>query len=77
MLTDGEVENPNQVIELARKNSKTVKVHSFGIGNDCSKKLVNDVAKEGRGSASFVNDTSNDLNDKVITALKKASELSY
>jgi hypothetical protein len=38
---------------------------------------VNDVAKAGRGTASFVEDSSNDLRGKVITALKIASEPSY
>ena len=77
MLTDGEVENPEKVIELARTNADSVKIHSFGVGSDCSKYLVNEVAKAGRGTASFVDDSSNDLKGKVITALKKASEPSY
>ena len=77
MLTDGEVDNPDQVIELARKSADTVKIHSFGVGSDCSKKLVTEVAKAGRGTASFVDESSDDLKGKVITALKKASEPSF
>ena len=77
LLTDGEVDNPDKVIQLARENSESVKIHSFGIGSDCSRKLVSEVAKAGRGTASFVDETSNDLRGKVITALKIASEPSY
>jgi hypothetical protein len=77
LLTDGEVDNPDSVIELARKSADTVKIHSFGVGRDCSKKLVNEVAKAGRGTASFVDESSDDLKGKVITALKKASQPSY
>jgi len=49
-----------------------VKIHSFGVGNSCSRYLINEVAKAGRGTASFVNSKSGDLKGKVITALKKA-----
>jgi hypothetical protein len=48
------------------------RVHSFGIGSGCSKYLVKEVAIAGRGSYSFVSDKDN-LNVKVIDALKKAS----
>ncbi len=32
LLTDGEVDSPGLVIELAKKNADKVKIHSFGIG---------------------------------------------
>ena len=38
---------------------------------------MNEVAKAGRGTASFVDESSDDLKGKVITALKKASQPSY
>jgi hypothetical protein len=44
LLTDGEVEDPNEVIYLAKENAESVKIHSFGIGRDCSKTLVSEVA---------------------------------
>jgi hypothetical protein len=37
LLTDGEVSNPDKVIELASKSAENVKIHSFGVGSDCSK----------------------------------------
>jgi hypothetical protein len=77
MLTDGEVENPEKVIKLARDNADRVKIHSFGVGSGCSKYLVENVAKAGRGTASFVVEQSNDLKGKVINALKKSYEPSY
>ena len=72
ILTDGEVDNPDQVIQLARVNADRIKIHTFGLGSDCSKYLVEKVAKAGRGTASFVDENSNDLKGKVINALKKA-----
>jgi len=77
LLTDGEIDSPRQVIELASKNADKVKIHSFGIGTESSRNVIVEVAKAGRGSASFVDENSDDLKGLVITALKKASEPSY
>ena len=57
LLTDGEVDNPEMVIDLASKNADNVKIHSFGIGSDCSIQLVSEVARVGRGTASFVDES--------------------
>ena len=73
LLTDGAVKEPEKVIELARENNKTCQIHTFGVGNGCSKYLVKSVAKAGRGSYSFVEEDDN-LKAKVIRALKKAIE---
>ena len=54
LLTDGEVSSPEEVINLARTSE--CRVHSFGVGRDCSKYLVKEVAKAGRGSSSFILD---------------------
>jgi hypothetical protein len=70
LLTDGEVDQPDQVIKLA-KESKSY-IHTFGIGSDCSKYLVEEVAKAGCGSYSFVVDANDNLKAKVIEALRKA-----
>ena len=68
LLTDGEVQNASEVIELTKKFSSHAQVHTFGIGNDCSKHLVRGVAKAGRGSFSVVEETK-DLKARVISAL--------
>ena len=57
---------------MLANNADTVKIHSFGVGSDCSKHLVNELARAGRGTASFVDESSINLKGKVITALKKA-----
>lgn len=75
MLTDGAVSNPAKVIDLARKSNENARVHSFGVGYGCSKYLVKEVAKAGRGSYSFVDEKSESvLKGKVISALRKAVE---
>ena len=51
-----------------------IRTHTFGIGQDCDKKMVKNVALAGRGSHSIVLDNSNELNSKVILALARAFE---
>ena len=70
LLTDGEVNQPEEVIKLA-KESQTY-IHTFGIGEDCSRYLIQEVAKAARGSYSFVEDSNDNLKVKVIEALRKA-----
>ena len=42
LLTDGDVSQPDKVIELAKISSKgnSCNIHTFGIGQDCSVELV-------------------------------------
>ena len=44
LLTDGQVSNPQQVIDLARQHNETARVFSFGLGSGCDKNLVTHVA---------------------------------
>lgn len=74
LLTDGAVTNPDSVIQLARASADNARIHSFGVGYGCSKFLVKEVAKAGRGSYSFVDEKSENLKGKVISALRKATE---
>lgn len=73
LLTDGEVNDPKSVIGLAKIYCDEARIHTFGIGSGCSKDLVLEVARAGRGTYSFVEETDN-LKAKVINALKKATE---
>jgi hypothetical protein len=50
------VSSPKQVKQLVLQNVEKIKVHTFGIGNECSKDFLLDIARVGRGSAYFVDD---------------------
>lgn len=51
LLTDGDIENPDETTDLIKKNcdGDSCRLFAFGIGNDCDKPLVKKAAKEGKG----------------------------
>lgn len=66
--------DPEDVINQARLRADTMRVFTFGLGSDCDKYLVTNVARAGRGTYTIVNDGASDLNGQVIRALSKAME---
>jgi len=78
MLTDGEVSSPDKVVQLAATGASNnpCRIHTFGIGRDCSVDLVTRVAKAGRGICSLIPENK-DLRSIVISALARADEPSY
>jgi len=71
VLTDGEVSNTNEVIQLVRQHSGRCRVFSLGIGKTVSHHLVEGVARAGRGTAEFVTDAAS-MQGKVMKQLKAA-----
>ena len=77
MLTDGEVKDPDAIIEFISKNCSHTKVHTFGIGDEASQYLINESAKAEKGKAYLIPDGDVTLNAKVISALKYACKESF
>lgn len=71
LLTDGEVYNTSEIIDMISENSLDSRVHSIGIGSGADKDLIIFSAKAGRGSASFVEKV-DEIGKTVVSALKKA-----
>ncbi|OMJ67694.1 hypothetical protein SteCoe_35071 [Stentor coeruleus] len=71
LLTDGQVNDTNDVVDIISENSLDSRVHSIGIGSDVDKDLIIFSAKAGRGSASFVEKVE-EIGKTVVSALKKA-----
>ncbi|CAG8506406.1 2686_t:CDS:10, partial [Dentiscutata heterogama] len=73
LLTDGLVNNVDQIVELIKsseeKKKDDVRVFSIGIGNSVSHGLVESVARAGKGYAQFV--TNNERMDKKILGMLK------
>ncbi|EAR91779.1 type A von willebrand factor domain protein (macronuclear) [Tetrahymena thermophila SB210] len=68
LLTDGQVDNPKQVVNLIKKNNKFSRIHSIGFGNDADKQLIQETAVYGKGISKIVNQNC-DLQEVVIEML--------
>ena len=70
LLTDGQVHDRKQCVNLITTNSNKFRIHALGIGNDFDKVLIERSGKLGKGSSSFVEDVEK-INSAVIETLNK------
>jgi len=54
LLTDGQVSNESEVIELTRANADKLRIFAFGIGAGVSEHLVREVARATRGEVEMI-----------------------
>jgi Ca-activated chloride channel family protein len=54
LLTDGNVGNTSQTLDLIKSNRRDSRVHAFGIGSDVDRHLIVESAKVGKGAHVFV-----------------------
>ncbi|OWF43481.1 von Willebrand factor A domain-containing protein 5A-like [Mizuhopecten yessoensis] len=73
LLTDGEVWNVTDCLNLVRRNAQTTRMFSVGIGEGVSTALVKGLAKAGKGRAEFVKGNDR-LQTKVVSLLKSAMQ---
>ncbi|XP_036072145.1 von Willebrand factor A domain-containing protein 5A [Oryzias melastigma] len=73
ILTDGKVENPNEILDFVKNNAGSHRCSFFGIGEGTSSALINGLPKEGGCHAQFI---TTDLNVflTVMQSLKSALE---
>ena len=53
LLTDGEIDDKKETLDLIEKNSNEFSVFSFGIGNDFDEDLIKNAGIVGKGNYSF------------------------
>ena len=70
LLTDGDVNNTQAIVNLILNNQNRATVSTFGIGSGASEELVKKVALAGRGMYEFASDAE-DVAQKVVTMLEK------
>ena len=70
ILTDGEVDNLKECLELISNNCEKFKVHSIGIGDSFDKNLIEKAGIQGKGSYHFVYEN-NQINSVIIQSLNK------
>ena len=83
LLTDGQVYNTEQIIEIIKQKVKFSRVHTIGIGDGASQALVTGCAKHGKGHSVFIKDSENPsskiiqlLNDSLTPVISRV-KLSY
>ena len=70
ILTDGEVDNREECLDLISTNCEKFKVHAIGMGGSFDKKLIQNAGIQGKGSYYFVNNASQ-INSIIIQSLSK------
>lgn len=71
VLTDGQVSNTEEVINLVQRNSDSSRVFSLGIGSGVSHHLVEGMARAGKGTCEYVVD-GQPMESTIIKQLKNA-----
>ena len=70
ILTDGQVHNREECVNLITANSNKFRIHALGIGDSYDKVLIERSGKLGKGSSTFVDDIEK-INIAVIDTLNK------
>ena len=70
VLTDGQVNNRDECVNLITANSNKFRIHAIGIGDLFDKILIERSGKLGKGSSNFVEDIEK-INAVVINTLNK------
>ena len=65
VLTDGDINIGEDIIELIKLHNNEFLIHFIGIGNEVNKKLIIEASNAGNGTHYFINNSSNEL-DKII-----------
>ncbi|KAM4610327.1 von Willebrand factor A domain-containing protein 5B1 [Polymixia lowei] len=70
LLTDGAVSNTGKVIDLVRSRARYTRCHTFGIGQNACRRLVQGLATVSKGAAEFLAEGER-LQPKMIKSLKR------
>ena len=71
LLTDGEIDNKNETLELIEKNSDKFSIYSIGIGNNFDQDLIKNAGIIGKGDYNFCSDVKN-LNTVIATEINNS-----
>lgn len=73
ILTDGEVDDTEDVIKMTKTEVGSTRIFTLGIGAEASKRLVTGLAKVGRGQVEFVSAGAR-VEPKVLAQLRRAMQ---
>ncbi|HSW38845.1 MAG TPA: VWA domain-containing protein [Acidobacteriota bacterium] len=73
LLTDGEIANEEQVVDLVRKHRKTTSFFPIGIGAGLNEFLIKGLSRAGRGACEFIHPGER-IEPKVLRTFQKFRE---
>ena len=73
LLTDGEIEDKNETLQIIEENSNNFFIYSIGIGNSFDKDLIKNAGNLGKGNYDFCSDIKN-LNQIIVKNIKNSSQ---
>ena len=74
VLTDGDINVGEDIIELIKLHNNEFLIHFIGIGNEVNKKLIIEAGKSGNGTYYFIDDSLNELNNKVFEIINNCTK---
>ena len=69
ILTDGDVSNVVKILSLISEYNDVGRVYTIGVGNGCSREIIIEGAKLGKGQHQFIAENEN-MNEKIIGLLE-------
>ena len=69
ILTDGGVSNVNSILALIAEHNDFSRIYTIGVGNGCSRDIIVEGAKIGKGKHEFIAENE-DMNDKIVGLLE-------
>ena len=76
LLTDGEIDNKKQTLDLIYKNSSKYYIYSIGIGNNYDKDLIKNAGIIGKGGFNFCKDLEQ-INKIIVNEINKSISSFY
>ena len=74
VLTDGDINVGEDIIELIKLHNNEFRIHTIGIGNDINKDLIIKASIAGNGTYHFISNAFNELDEKVFEILKECTK---
>ena len=74
VLTDGDINIGDDIIELIKLHNNEFRIHTIGIGNNINKELIIKTSIAGDGTYHFISSSLNELDEKVFEILKKCTK---
>ncbi len=74
VLTDGDINVGDNIIELIKLHNNEFRIYTIGIGDEVNQELIIKTSVSGNGSYYFISDSLKELDDKLFEILKESTK---